>query len=152
MAGVLVRGRTVVPLLSLLALAVAGCAQVGTSNLTFWDVVWAMVVFFFWFTFIWIFIALFADIFRRDDLSGWAKAGWILLLVILPFIGALIYIIARPKVTAQDVRLMTESEAAATAAASVSTADELAKLQQLRAAGAISEPEYEALKQRALAG
>lgn len=143
--------RPVVPLLALVAVLVAGCAQVGTSTLTFWDVFWSMIVFFFWFMFIWIFISLFADIIRRDDLSGGWKAIWVLVLVILPFLGALIYIVTRPKVTAQDVRLMAQSEAATRAAASVSTADELEKLQQLRERGAISEPEFQALKSRALA-
>lgn len=145
-------GRPIVPLLGLLTVVVAGCAQVGTNNLTFWDVIWSMIALFFWFMFIWIFISLFADIFRRDDLSGWAKAGWLLVLVWVPFLGALIYIVMRPKVTAQDVQLMTQADAAARAAASVSPADEIAKLQQLKASGAITEPEYEALKKKALGG
>ena len=121
------------------------------GDTTFLDVFWWMIVMFFWVMAIWIFIALLADIFRRDDLSGWGKAGWTLLLVILPFIGALAYIIARPKVTAQDVRLMTEAEAASRAAAGVSTADELSKLSELRAQGVLSDQEYEALKRKALA-
>jgi hypothetical protein len=65
------------------------------------DLLWAMLVFFFWVMAIWIFIAIFGDIFRRSDLSGWAKAGWILLLFVVPFFGALIYVIARPKVPEQ---------------------------------------------------
>lgn len=121
------------------------------GDTTFLDVFWWMIVMFFWVMAIWIFIALLADIFRRDDMSGWGKAGWTLLLVILPFIGALAYIIARPKVTAQDVRLMTESEAASRAAARVSTADELSKLSELRAQGVLSDQEYEDLKRKALA-
>jgi predicted membrane channel-forming protein YqfA (hemolysin III family) len=139
-------------LLALLTVVVAGCAQVGTQALTFWDVVFSMIAFFFWFMFIWIFISLFGDIFRRNDLSGGMKAVWILVLVVLPFLGALIYIIARPKVTAQDVALMTQAEAASKAAASVSTADQLEKLAQLKASGVITEPEYEALKQKAIEG
>ena len=63
------------------------------------NVIWAMIVFFFWVMFIWMFIAVFADIFRRDDISGGAKAGWILVIVILPFLGILIYVIARPRIT-----------------------------------------------------
>jgi len=121
------------------------------GDTTFLDVFWWMIVMFFWVMAIWIFIALLADIFRRDDMSGWGKAGWTLLLVILPSIGALAYIIARPKVTAQDVRLMTESEAASRAAARVSTADELSKLSELRAQGVLSDQEYEDLKRKALA-
>ena len=62
------------------------------------DLLWSMLVFFFWFMAIWIFITIFADIFRRGDLSGGAKAGWILLIFILPFFGALIYIAMRPTV------------------------------------------------------
>ena len=99
-----------------------------------------MVAFFFWFLAIWIFISLFSDIFRRNDLSGAAKAGWLLLLIILPFLGALIYIAMRPKVTAQDVEMMTRMEAGQKAAASVSVADQIAKLQELKAAGAIATP------------
>ena len=64
---------------------------------TFGSVLWVMIAFFFWFMLIWIFIALFADIFRRKDIHGGAKAGWILLIFIVPLFGALIYIIARPK-------------------------------------------------------
>jgi hypothetical protein len=62
------------------------------------ELLWSMLVFFFWFMAIWVFIAVFADIFARPDLSGWAKAGWILLIFVLPFLGALIYVIARPPV------------------------------------------------------
>ena len=87
---------------------------------------------------IWIFIAIFGDIFRRTDIHGGAKAGWILLIFILPFLGCLIYMIARPKVTAGDVQAMTRAEAANKAVAGVSTADELAKLQQLKDAGTIT--------------
>jgi uncharacterized membrane protein len=131
-------------------LLLSACNQVGSATLTFWDVIWSMVFFFFWFMAIWIFIQIFADIFRRDDLSGGMKAVWIFVLIFLPFLGALIYIISRPKVTAQDVALMTQTEAAMSAASQVSPADELAKLQQLKETGAITEPEYNALKAKIL--
>jgi hypothetical protein len=145
--------RRVLPTTALVAvvpLVLAACAQVGTNSLTFWDVVWSMVIFFFWFMFIWIFIAIFADIFRRNDISGGTKAIWILVLVILPFLGALIYMVMRPKVTAQDVQMMARAEAANTAASGVSTADELTKLKQLKDAGAISDAEYESLKAKVI--
>jgi Phospholipase_D-nuclease N-terminal len=77
---------------------------------SFGDVIWAMIVFYFWFMFIWAFIRVFADIFRRDDLSGWAKAGWTLLIVVLPFLGILIYLIARPRMTGQYRQMRTEAE------------------------------------------
>lgn len=121
------------------------------AETTFLDVFWWMVVAFFWFMAIWLFVALISDILRRDDMSGGKKAMWIVFLVFLPFIGALAYIISRPKVTAQDVRLMTQSEAAYRAAAGVSTADELTKLRELRAEGVLSEQEYEELKRKTLA-
>jgi uncharacterized membrane protein len=144
------KARLALPTLAALPVLLAACADVGTASLTFWDVVFSMIVFFFWFMFIWIFISLFGDIFRRNDLSGGAKAGWIFLLVILPFLGALIYMIARPKVTAQDVADLTRMEAASKAAAAVSPADQIAKLSELRAAGAITEEEYNSLKQKAM--
>jgi hypothetical protein len=100
---------------------------------------------------IWMFIAVFADIFRREDLSGGSKAIWILAIFILPLLGILIYIFTRPKVTPGDVKMMAQVEAQSKAAAGVSTADELTKLQQLKASGAITEPEYETLKAKLLA-
>jgi ABC-type multidrug transport system fused ATPase/permease subunit len=133
-------------LIAFASLLLAGCSQLDDNQIGFWDILWSMVVFFFWFMLIWIWISLFADIFRRDDLSGGWKAIWILVLFILPLLGALIYIIARPKATPQDVRMMAQAEAASKAAGGVSTADELAKLAQLRDAGTISVPEYEKLK------
>jgi Short C-terminal domain/Phospholipase_D-nuclease N-terminal len=121
------------------------------AETTFIDVFWSTLVFFFWVMAIWLFIALLGDVIRRNDLSGWGKAGWIILMIALPFLGALVYIIARPKMTAQDVRMMTQSEAAYRAAAGVSTADELSKLSELRAQGVLSEQEYEDLKRKTLA-
>ena len=138
--------------LSAASLFLTACAQVGTQSLTFWDVIWSMIALFFWFMLIWIFIAIFADIFRRNDLSGGWKAIWIILLVFLPFLGALIYIIARPKVTAQDVQLMTQQDAAVNAANAVTPVDQIAKLEQLKASGAITQPEYDELKKKALQG
>ena len=79
---------------------------------TLGSMLWTMLVFFFWVMAIWIFISLFADIFRRNDLSGWAKGGWILLLFVLPFLGALIYIIARPKMTEQDKEIIEKAQEA----------------------------------------
>ncbi len=118
-------------------------------NFTEW--IMAMIVFFFWVMAIWIFISIFTDIFRRNDIHGGMKAVWIFVIFIIPFLGCLIYIIARPKVTAQDVQMMTQAQAATTAASQVSTADELAKLAQLRDAGAITIPEYDSLKAKLLA-
>ncbi len=102
------------------------------------DWIWAMILFFFLIMAIFIFISIFMDIFRRDDIHGGMKALWILFIFILPFIGCLIYIVFRPKVTAQDVKQLAAADAANQAVSQVSTADELAKLAQLRDSGAIS--------------
>ena len=77
------------------------------ADYDFGDFLWTTLVFFFWFMLIWMFIMVFTDIFRRKDLSGGAKAGWVLLIFILPFFGILIYLIARPSIV--DAREMTGS-------------------------------------------
>jgi Phospholipase_D-nuclease N-terminal len=74
------------------------------ATTTFGEILWSMLIFFFWFMAIWIFITVFADIFRRRDIGGGAKAGWILLIFIVPFFGALIYIIARPSIAVGEGR------------------------------------------------
>jgi type VI protein secretion system component VasK len=121
------------------------------AETTFLDVLWYSILFFFWILAIWIFIMIVSDVFRRDDLSGGKKALWIVFMIILPFVGVLTYIIVRPKVTAQDVKLAAQAEAAQKAVAGVSTADELAKLNELRSQGVISHEEFEDLKKKALA-
>ena len=117
---------------------------------SFGNVLWTMLVFFFWFMAIWIFITVFADIFRRRDLSGWAKGGWILLIFIVPFLGALIYLIARPKMTDQDKEDMERMQAAEMRVSGYSPADEVAKLSKLRDEGKITAEEYEEMKKRTM--
>ena len=117
---------------------------------TFGSVVWAMVVFFFWFMLIWIFIGVFADLFRRNDLSGWGKAGWLLLIFIIPLLGILIYLIARPKMTEQDKEMMTAMQERERRVSGYSAADEVSKLAKLRDEGKITAEEYEQMKQQAM--
>ena len=137
--------------LAAMTLFLAACDRVGTDSITFWDVMLSMIVFFFWFMLIWVWIGCLADLFRRTDLSGGWKAVWVLIIIFLPLLGCLIYLIARPKVTAQDVQLAAQAEAAQKAVAGVSTADELAKLQSLKDAGTLSAAEFEDLKKKLLA-
>ena len=113
------------------------------------SVLWTMLVLFFWVMAIRIFIAIFSDIFRRNDLSGWAKAGWIFLIFIVPFLGALIYVIARPKMTAQDKEMLEQAQEAQRRVSGYSPADEIAKLAELRDKGEISAEEYTDLKRKA---
>jgi hypothetical protein len=115
------------------------------------EVLWAMLAFFFWFMIIWMFIGVFADIFRRNDLTGWAKAGWLLLIFILPFLGILIYMIARPKMTEQDKQMLAEQQEMQRRMSGVSSADDIAKAAKLLDEGKITQEEFDKLKARALA-
>jgi hypothetical protein len=72
--------------------------EVVAAEFPLGGIFWSLFILYFWFMLIWIFIATFGDIFRRRDLSGWAKAGWLLLIFALPFLGILIYMAARPRV------------------------------------------------------
>jgi hypothetical protein len=95
------------------------------------------------------FIAVFADIFRRRDHSGFAKAGWIFLIFVLPLLGILIYMIARPKdaTAEQDAEIL----AAQRRAAGYSATEEIAQAQQLLQSGAITQEEFNQIKARAMA-
>ena len=117
----------------------------------FGDIFLTMLLFYFWFMVIWMFISVFADIFRRHDLSGVAKAGWILLIVVLPFLGILIYMISRPPPGPEEVAMMQAQRRGVGASAGHSVADEVTKLADLRASGAISEEEFGRLKAQAMA-
>jgi hypothetical protein len=108
-----------------------------------------MLVFFFWFAIIWMFIALFADILRRD-MSGWAKAGWILLLVLLPFLGALLYLIARPKAEVPADQAAIGGAWSQPDAPASRSADAIATAAALYDTGKITADEFERLKQKAL--
>jgi hypothetical protein len=114
---------------------------------TLGSMLWSMIVFFFWFMAIWVFVALFADVVRRRDISGWAKAGWLFVMFIIPFLGCLFYIAARPRTLEQDAGFMSPRSARATE----SPADEIERLGRLRESGKITVDEYESLKQRAIA-
>jgi len=119
--------------------------------MTLWDFFMYMLAFYLFFMVIWMFISVFADIFRRDNLSGWGKAGWILLIFILPFLGILIYVIVRPKNTEQDQRMMAEMQAQQARVQGGSTADDIAKAHSLLEKGAITQAEFDAIKAKALA-
>jgi len=115
------------------------------------DFFWTMMIIFFWVIAFMIWFQCFFDAWRRTDLGGGMKAVWTIVLFIIPWVGALIYIIARPKVTAQDVQTMVRADAATKAASGVSTADELQKLAALKEAGVIDEKQYTDLKAKLLA-
>ena len=120
------------------------------ADYPFLDMLWTMIMFAFFVMYIWIVIMVLADNFRRNDHGGWAKAGWTLFIIFLPLLGVLVYMIARPKMTEQDQQLLAEAERQRQYVSGYSTADELAKLQQLKDSGAISAEEFESAKKKAL--
>ncbi len=115
------------------------------------EFIWYMLIFWFVFMVIWMFIQVFADIFHRENLTGWGKAGWIFLIFWVPFLGILIYMIARPKNTEQDKRDMAAMQAAQARMQGGNAADDIAKAHDLLEKGAITQAEFDAIKAKALA-
>jgi ABC-type multidrug transport system fused ATPase/permease subunit len=122
------------------------------------NIFWTMFEFFLWIIWIWILIWIFIDIFRSHDLSGWGKAGWFLFVLFIPLIGVLVYLIARgssmqeraqqdARQQDQEFRQYVQQAAASTPA---NTADQLAKLADLRDRGVISAEEFEREKAKVL--
>jgi Tfp pilus assembly protein PilO len=117
---------------------------------TLWDVLWSMFIFFFWIIYIVLFVRIFIDIFHRDDIGGWAKAGWLIFLIFIPLIGAIVYLATRPKMTEQDKREMEALQQQQRRLEGYSAAEEIAKAQALRDSGAITEEEFQGLKRKAM--
>jgi type VI protein secretion system component VasK len=121
------------------------------------DIVWTMLVFFGWVIWFWLLIVVFGDLFSRHDVSGWGKAGWIVLLVFLPYLGVFIYLIAQGAKMAERKEERSRAARAEfddyvkTVAAPGGAAAEIEKAKQLLDTGAISQAEFDALKARALA-
>jgi hypothetical protein len=122
-----------------------------------WDVLVSIFWFMMLFAWIWLLISIFGDLFRDHELSGWGKALWTLFLIVLPWLGALIYLIARGRSMNERARAQAQRNEQAfkqyvqqAAADSPSTADELGKLATLRDQGTISEQEFAQAKARLL--
>ena len=119
-------------------------------------VFWTMLEIFLFIIWIWLLIIVFTDIFRSRDMGGFAKALWVIFVIVLPFLGVLIYLIARGgKMQERAVKDAQQQDQAFRAyvqetAGTTSTADEVAKLADLKASGAISEEEFQAAKAKAL--
>ena len=120
------------------------------------DIIWTMLVFFGWVIWFWILISILSDIFRRHDIGGWGKAGWTIFVIILPFLGVLVYLIAEGKEMAERRAADVMANKAAfddyvrDVAAGGATA-EIEKAKQLLDSGAIDQAEFEKLKAKALA-
>jgi ABC-type multidrug transport system fused ATPase/permease subunit len=119
------------------------------------QVLWSLVWFFLFLTWIVLFFNVVVDVFRSSDLSGVAKAVWVLVLVVLPYLGVFIYLIARGgKMQERSMRMAEAQEAAAQDyirnVAGSSPAQEIERLEALRSRGSISDDEFAALKGRIL--
>ena len=130
---------------------------VFAADYPFLDVLWTMIIFFCWVAWIWLLIVIFSDLFRRD-LSGWAKAAWIVFLIVLPFLGTLVYVIANGKeMTERRIRdaaasqAQFESHIRSVAKSDGGSAAEIQRAKELLDSGAITQQEFEQLKAKALA-
>lgn len=128
-------------------------AQLGSGDL-FWWMLW----FFLWVIWIWMLIAIFTDIFRSPDLGGWGKALWSVFVIVLPYLGVLVYLIARGRKMsehavqdAQQRDAMFRSYVQSAAGTKASAAEEIGRLAELRDAGVLTADEFQAAKAKALA-
>lgn len=127
------------------------------SSYPFLEFLWSMLIFFAWVIFIWIAITVLIDVFRRRDISGWSKAAWTVFVVLIPWIGVLIYLIVnhdgmaerryREAATAQA----HFDEYVRTTAGSAGAASEIERAKGLLDSGAITKAEFDAIKAKALA-
>ncbi|WP_033309798.1 SHOCT domain-containing protein [Streptomyces iakyrus] len=124
------------------------------------SVFWSMLLFFLWIMWFVLLFRVVVDIFRDDDMSGWAKAGWLVLTVLLPFLGVFVYVIARGKnmgrretaqARAQQEEFNTYIRETA-AGGRNSSVDELAKLSEIRSRGDITDEEFRKAKDLVLTG
>src|SRR5262245_30564644 len=129
------------------------------ADYPFLDVFWTVLVFFLWVMWFWLLFTCWADIFRRDDISGWGKAGWLIFTIFLPFLGVFIYLITQGKAMsernldrARAQRAQFDDYVRETAGGGGGgAAAEIERAKQLLDSGAISQSEFDALKQKALA-
>ena len=127
-------------------------AEFGTGQ-----VLWSMIWFFMFFIWIWLLIVVFTDIFRSDDMGGLAKAIWVIFVIVLPYLGVFVYLIARGHKMQDHMVSAAKAQDAAqrqyiqsVTGSSTSTADEIARLADLKAKGTITEAEFQAGKAKAL--
>jgi ABC-type multidrug transport system fused ATPase/permease subunit len=118
----------------------------------------SMMYFFLFFIWIWLLIVVFSDIFRSHDLGGFAKAIWVIFVILVPYLGVLVYLIARGHKMSEHAQEAAQAQAAAqrayiqsAAGTSASAADEIARLADLKNQGTITDAEFEQAKAKALA-
>ena len=127
------------------------------ANYNFASFLWDVLVIFAFVIWFWLLILVFGDLFSRHDIGGWGKAGWIVLVVIIPYFGVFIYLIANGKSMGERAAQKAQAQQAQmddyvrTVASSDSSADQIAKGKQLLDSGAITQAEFDQLKSKALA-
>jgi hypothetical protein len=127
------------------------------ADYPFLDVLWTMLIFFAWIIWFWLLITVFADVFRRHDTSGFAKVLWIIFVIVLPFLGVFIYLIANHDGMTQ--RSMRDAQAqraqmddyVRSVAGSGGAAAEIERAKGLLDSGTITQAEFDAIKAKALA-
>jgi hypothetical protein len=127
------------------------------ADYPFLDVMWTILVFFLWVLWFWLLFTVFGDVFRRHDLSGWGKAGWLIFTIILPFLGVFVYLISQSEgMTQRNVERARAQQArfddyVRETAGGGGTAAEIDKAKQLLDSGAITQAEFDEIKRKALA-
>jgi type VI protein secretion system component VasK len=121
------------------------------------DLFWTFVWFFALMIYFWLIITVFADLFRRRDVSGWAKAGWIVFVLVLPLLGTLCYLVTQGRAMADrdtrqvhEVKQHTDEYIRSVVSPSYKGVEEIARGKELLDQGAISPEEFEQLKRRVL--
>ena len=121
-------------------------AEPGVGEFLLW-LVWIF-LFVIWF---WLLITIFADLFRRHDISGWVKALWIIFVIVLPFLGILIYLITQSHgIAERNVKQAQAEQEQLSQIVGTSSADELMKLDQLKASGSITDEEYQKMRAKVI--
>jgi hypothetical protein len=121
------------------------------------QVVWSMLWFFLFLIWIWLLITVFMDIFRSHDMGGFAKALWVIFVIVFPYLGVLVYFIARGHKMAEHAQEQAQRQDAAfrryvqqASGSAGGTADELARLADLRANGTLTDAEFDQAKAKLL--
>jgi Phospholipase_D-nuclease N-terminal/Short C-terminal domain len=129
------------------------------ADYPFLNILWSMIIFFAWVIWIWMIVTILADVFRRRDLSGWGKAAWSVFLIVLPFLGVLVYLIAQHDGMADRSAEAAQGQKAqfddyvrsVSSAGGGGAASEIDKAKSLLDDGAITQDEFATLKAKALA-
>jgi phospholipase D-like protein len=132
--------------------------DVIAADYPFLDLMWTMAIIFLWVLWLWLLFTVFADIFRRHDLSGFGKTAWIVFTILLPFLGVFVYLITqnvgmteRNLQRSRAERDRFDDYVRQTAGSGGGAAAEIDSAKRLLDTGAITQAEFDALKQRALA-